>query len=197
MGLEKVWKQNESSVEIWEPPSTSKGYFGIIEHPLSALWIVADLSIPGTRGVVLHCSQPLFRLEASPRHLLCPFAQGQSPGRLAFFNHPILFDIVTGTLLPSPPNSNALQLTMTQNSNLPQALTELRTAFDSPKGSSEEVTKRLSKLRVSHRSRTQLQELNPQLELVQSGLYFAPPTGNVEDLVATRLLLTTDETQSF
>lgn len=58
--------------------------------------------------------------------------------------------------------------------DLQQALSELQTLFDAPGGSKEEVSQRLAKLK---------------LELAQTGLYFAPPTANQQDLVAARAIL--------
>ncbi|WRT67072.1 uncharacterized protein IL334_004038 [Kwoniella shivajii] len=58
--------------------------------------------------------------------------------------------------------------------DLQQSLTELQQLFDAPGGSKDEVTKRLTKLK---------------LELASSGLYFAPPTANTQDLVAARSIL--------
>ncbi|WWC61184.1 uncharacterized protein I303_103764 [Kwoniella dejecticola CBS 10117] len=58
--------------------------------------------------------------------------------------------------------------------DLQQSLSELQQAFDAPGGSRDDVSKRLAKLK---------------LELAQSGLYFAPPTANPQDLVAARSIL--------
>ncbi|ORY33767.1 SAC3/GANP/Nin1/mts3/eIF-3 p25 family-domain-containing protein [Naematelia encephala] len=63
---------------------------------------------------------------------------------------------------------------LTMSSDLQQSLTELQQLFDKSGGSKAEVSQRLVKLK---------------LELAQSGLYFAPPSGNVQDLVATRSIL--------
>ncbi|RXK36725.1 26S proteasome regulatory subunit N12 [Tremella mesenterica] len=57
---------------------------------------------------------------------------------------------------------------------LQQSLLELQAAFDASGGSKQDVTKRLSKLK---------------LELAQSGLYFAPPSADPQDLIATRSIL--------
>ncbi|OCF71934.1 26S proteasome regulatory subunit N12 [Kwoniella mangroviensis CBS 8886] len=58
--------------------------------------------------------------------------------------------------------------------DLQQSLSELQQLFDAPGGSRDEVSKRLAKLK---------------LELAQTGLYFAPPTANPQDLVAARSIL--------
>lgn len=58
--------------------------------------------------------------------------------------------------------------------DLQSSLSELQSVFDKPGGSRDEVSKRLAKLK---------------LELASSGLYFAPPSVDVDDLVATRSIL--------
>ncbi|WWC90087.1 uncharacterized protein L201_005020 [Kwoniella dendrophila CBS 6074] len=58
--------------------------------------------------------------------------------------------------------------------DLQQSLSELQQAFDAPGGSRDDVSKKLAKLK---------------LELAQSGLYFAPPTANPQDLETARSIL--------
>ncbi|KAK4688653.1 26S proteasome regulatory subunit N12, partial [Tremellales sp. Uapishka_1] len=58
--------------------------------------------------------------------------------------------------------------------DLQQALSELHTAFDTAGDSKDDVSTRLKSLK---------------LELAQSGLYFAPPSANPQDLLATRSIL--------
>ena len=73
------------------------------------------------------------------------------------------------------------------SSDLQQSLYELEALFKQGKTTSGDVTKKLTKLKVSQvKCRFERQELTlVQLELAQSGLYFAPPTANPDDLAAT------------
>ena len=70
--------------------------------------------------------------------------------------------------------------------DLQQSLAELQTAFDAPGGSKDDVTKLITQLKVSSFAR-ELQ-LTIQIKLAQSGLYFAPPDANPQDLLAAREL---------
>ncbi|CAD6572918.1 MAG: hypothetical protein TREMPRED_000689 [Tremellales sp. Tagirdzhanova-0007] len=60
------------------------------------------------------------------------------------------------------------------SSDLQSSLSELQSLFDQPGGSKDEVSKRL---------------VQSKLELLQSGLYFAPPSADVQDLVVTRSII--------
>jgi hypothetical protein len=78
------------------------------------------------------------------------------------------------------------------SSDLRQSLVELESLFKEGKSSASSTSQKLGKLKVSQNftgitvcDRCPCISADEQLELAQSGLYFAPPTGNPEDLAAT------------
>lgn len=69
--------------------------------------------------------------------------------------------------------------------DLQQSVAQLQQLFDA--GKKDEVTKLVTQLKVSHGMHAP--EANHQIQLAQSGLYFAPPDANPQDLLAARELI--------